>query len=97
MCGPLVMNWPTSWRKKLQVNRNTLQLQYNTKKRHKTGSRGQQHGKLAEGMGDNRQRDYQKRILPDSSCEIKNVNKPNTTLKVPSDGPREHKIVSTQV
>jgi len=38
-----------------------------------------------------------KKILPDSSGENKNKNKPNTTLNEPSDGPREHKIISTQV
>ena len=48
-------------------------------------------------MGDNRQTDYYKRIIPDSSGETKNENKNNTTLNEPSEGQLEHKIISTQV
>jgi hypothetical protein len=38
-----------------------------------------------------------KRILPDSSGENKNENKPNTKINDPIDGPRDNKIIYTQV
>ena len=64
---------------------------------YKTGTRGKQQCDLAEGMGDNKEREYNKRILPDSSGETTNENKLHTKPNENSNRPREHKIISTQV
>jgi hypothetical protein len=48
-------------------------------------------------MGDNKEGEYNKRILPDSSGETTNENKLHTKPNDISNRPREHKIISTQV
>jgi len=48
-------------------------------------------------MGDNKEGEYNERILHDSSGQTTNKNKLHTKPSDNSNRPREHKIITTQV
>jgi len=48
-------------------------------------------------MGNNKEGEYNKRILPDSSGETTNENKIHTKPTDNSNRQREHSIIATQV
>jgi hypothetical protein len=52
---------------------------------------------MAGGMGDHKQREYNKIILPESSGETTYKNKLNRKLYNLSHRPREHKIIPPQI
>jgi hypothetical protein len=52
---------------------------------------------MVEGMGDRKQREYNKTILPESNGETTYKNKLNRKLYNLSHGPREHEIIPPQI